>query len=70
VPEKRRQYTLLPLLGPYREPAQPLLGAPAPTEAYRSAVQAAKIGADKDIPHLSAELIEKYAGDLKHLGLI
>jgi fatty acid CoA ligase FadD9 len=70
LPEKRRQHTLLALLGPYREPAKPLRGAPAPTEGYRSAVQAAKIGADRDIPHLSAALIEKYINDLKHLALI
>lgn len=70
LPEKQRQYTLLPLLGAYRQPAQPLRGAPAPTEVFHSAVRAAKIGADKDIPHLSASLIGKYTEDLKHLGLI
>jgi fatty acid CoA ligase FadD9 len=37
---------------------------------FREAVQAAKIGAEKDIPHLSAALIGKYVSDLKLLGLI
>lgn len=70
LPEKQRQYSVLPLLGAYRKPEQPLLGAPAPTEVFRDAVQAAKIGADADIPHLLAPLIEKYVADLEHLGLL
>jgi fatty acid CoA ligase FadD9 len=70
LPEKQRQRSVLPLLGAYREPEQPLLGAPAPTEVFRAAVRAAKIGADNDIPHISAELIDKYVSDLHHLGLI
>jgi fatty acid CoA ligase FadD9 len=37
---------------------------------FRTTVQAAKIGADKDIPHLSAALIDKYVTDLRHLGLV
>lgn len=45
-------------------------GRPAPTDVFRGAVQAAKIGADKDIPHLSAALIDKYVSDLQLLGLV
>ena len=41
-----------------------------PTEVFHTAVQAAKIGAEKDIPHLSAALIDKYVTDLQHLGLL
>jgi fatty acid CoA ligase FadD9 len=37
---------------------------------FRTAVQAAKVGADKDIPHLSSALIDKYVTDLQHLGLL
>jgi fatty acid CoA ligase FadD9 len=37
--------------------------------AFRTAVQAAKIGADKDIPHLSSALIDTYVTDLQHLAL-
>jgi fatty acid CoA ligase FadD9 len=70
LPENQRQHSVLPLLGAYREPEQPLLGAPAPTEVFRDAVRSAKIGADNDIPHLSASLIEKYVADLQQLGLL
>ena len=70
LPEKQRQHSVLPLLGAYQKPEQPLLGAPAPAEVFRDAVRAAKIGADEDIPHLSASLIDKYVADLKHLGLL
>jgi fatty acid CoA ligase FadD9 len=70
LPEKQRQHSLLPLLDAYRKPQHPLLGAPAPTEVFRDAVRAAKIGPDEDIPHLSASLIDKYVADLQHLGLL
>jgi fatty acid CoA ligase FadD9 len=70
LPEKQRQHSVLPLLDAYRQPAEPLLGAPAPTEVFRGAVRTAKIGADEDIPHLSAPLINKYAADLELLGLL
>jgi fatty acid CoA ligase FadD9 len=70
LPEKQRQHSVLPLLDAYREPTQPLLGAPAPTDVFRDAARTAKIGADEDIPHLSASLIDKYVDDLKQLGLL
>jgi fatty acid CoA ligase FadD9 len=70
LPEKQRQHSVLPLLDAYRKPEQPLRVAPAPTEVFRDAVQEAKIGADEDIPHLSASLIDKYIADLQHLGLL
>jgi fatty acid CoA ligase FadD9 len=59
---------VLPLLDAYRRPEKPLLGAPAPTEVFRGAVQEAKINTDKDIPHLSATLIDKYVSDLQFAG--
>ena len=68
--DKQRQQSVLPLLDAYRKPEHPLRGAPAPTEVFRAAVQEAKIGADKDIPHLSAALIDKYVSDLQLLGLL
>jgi fatty acid CoA ligase FadD9 len=61
---------VLPLLGAYREPERPLCGAPTPTEVFQTAARAAEIGADKDIPHLSAALIDKYVTDLQHLALL
>jgi fatty acid CoA ligase FadD9 len=70
LPDKQRQHSVLPLLDAYRKPARPLRGAPAPTDVFRSAVRAAKIGADEDIPHLSAALIDKYVADLQLLGLV
>jgi fatty acid CoA ligase FadD9 len=70
LPEKQRQQSVLLLLAAYREPEKPLRGAPIPTEVFHAAVRAAKVGADKDIPHLSAALIDKYVADLHHLGLI
>ncbi|OBF19238.1 oxidoreductase [Mycobacterium kubicae] len=70
LPDKQRQYSVLPLLEAYRQPERPLRGAPAPTDVFREAVQAAKIGPDQDIPHLSPALIDKYVADLQLLGLI
>jgi fatty acid CoA ligase FadD9 len=70
LPDKQRQHSVLPLLDVYRKPETPLRGAPAPTDVFREAVQAAEISAEKDIPHLSAALIDKYVSDLQLLGLI
>ncbi|WP_440557359.1 carboxylic acid reductase [Streptomyces sp. SCPE 10] len=70
LPERQKQYSLLPLLHAYAEPAEPLPGASVPAERFRAAVRAAGLGADGDIPHVTAALIEKYASDLAMLGLI
>jgi fatty acid CoA ligase FadD9 len=67
---KQRQQSVLPLLNACRKPEAPLSGAPAPTDVFRAAVLEAKLGADKDIPHLSAALIDKYVSDLQLLGLL
>ena len=37
---------------------------------FHAEVRAAKVGPDNDIPHISAELIDKYADDLRQLGLL
>jgi len=42
----------------------------APTDRFRAAVQDAKIGPDKDIPHVSPQIIAKYVSDLRLLGLL
>ena len=70
LPDAQRQQSVLPLLDVYRVPQRPLLGATAPTEVYQAAVQAAGIGADHDIPHLTPALIEKYVSDLEELGVL
>ena len=70
LPDKQRGQSVLPLLHAYQQPEKPLRGAPAPTDVFHAAVRTAKIGVDKDIPHLSAPLIDKYVTDLQHLGLL
>jgi fatty acid CoA ligase FadD9 len=70
LPERQRQYSLLPLLHNYQHPAKPMNGSLAPTDRFRAAVQEAKIGADKDIPHVTAPVIVKYITDLQLLGLL
>jgi fatty acid CoA ligase FadD9 len=70
LPEKQRQASLLPLLHNYQKPQPPIRGSIAPTDRFRSAVQEAKIGAEKDIPHVTPEVIVKYITDLQLLGLL
>jgi fatty acid CoA ligase FadD9 len=70
LPERQRQYSLLPLLHNYQHPEKPMNGSLAPTDRFRAAVQEAKIGADKDIPHVTAPVIVKYITDLQLLGLL
>ncbi|MFV8164776.1 carboxylic acid reductase [Mycobacterium sp. 134] len=70
LPDRQRQASLLPLLHNYQQPSYPLLGAAAPTDRFRAAVQEAKIGPDKDIPHVSPAVIVKYITNLQMLGLL
>ena len=70
LPDRQRQHSLLPLLHNYQRPAKPINGSMAPTDRFRSAVQEAKIGADKDIPHVSSPVIVKYITNLQLLDLL
>ncbi|OBI63011.1 carboxylic acid reductase [Mycobacterium sp. E796] len=70
LPEKQRNASLLPLLHNYQKPERPINGSMAPTDRFRAAVQDAKIGPDKDIPHISPRIIAKYVSDLQLLGLL
>ncbi|WP_327151861.1 carboxylic acid reductase [Nocardia sp. NBC_01329] len=70
LPERQRRYSLLPLLDNYRKPQQVVHGSIAPTDRFRAAVRAAEIGTAKDIPHVTPEIIVKYAADLELLGLL
>ncbi|HEX4391643.1 MAG TPA: oxidoreductase, partial [Mycobacterium sp.] len=70
LPDRQRQYSLLPLLHNYQKPQTPINGSMAPTDRFRAAVQEAKIGADKDIPHVSEPVIVKYITDLQLLELL
>jgi fatty acid CoA ligase FadD9 len=70
LPERQRQASLLPLIHNYQRPQTPILGSIAPTDRFRTAVQDAKIGPDKDIPHVTPQVIIKYVTDLQLLGLL
>ena len=70
LPEQQRQASLLPLIHNYQRPETPIRGSIAPTDRFRSAVQDAKIGPDKDIPHVTPQVIVKYITDLELLGLL
>jgi fatty acid CoA ligase FadD9 len=70
LPEQQRQHSVLPLLHFYQRPQTPICASIAPTERFRSAAQDAKIGPDKDIPHVSAPIIVKYITNLQLLGLL
>jgi fatty acid CoA ligase FadD9 len=63
LPEKQRQASLLPLHN-YQRPEKPTRGTIASTDRFRPAVQEAKNGPDKDIPHVSAPIIVKYITNL------
>lgn len=70
MPERQRNASLLPLLHNYQKPEPPIRGSIAPTDRFRAAVQKAKVGADKDIPHVTRAVIVKYITDLELLGLL
>jgi fatty acid CoA ligase FadD9 len=70
MPEKQKQHSLLPLLHAFTQPSEAIDGSGISADGFRAAVQAAKVGSEKDIPHLSASLIRKYATDLRKLRLI
>ncbi|BBY61423.1 carboxylic acid reductase [Mycolicibacterium sarraceniae] len=69
LPDRQRQYSLLPLLHNYQHAERPVRGSIAPTERFRAAVQDAKIPPDKDIPHVTPRVIVKYMTDFQLLGL-
>src|SRR6478752_3132682 len=70
LPEQQRQHSLLPILHAYQQPEKPNRGSIWPADRFRSAVHEAKIGPDKDIPHISAPIIVKYITNLQLLGLL
>ncbi|WP_297738246.1 thioester reductase domain-containing protein [Mycobacterium sp.] len=73
LPERQREYTVLPLLHylpDYEQPHMPLGGALASAERFRAAVQKSKVGPDKDIPHVTKQLIVKYLENLQLIGLV
>jgi fatty acid CoA ligase FadD9 len=70
LPEKQRQQSSLPLLHQMRQPMSASAGTPVSAVRFRADVCAQGVGPDKDIPHLSADLIRKYLDDLRRLRLI
>jgi thioester reductase-like protein len=70
LPDTQRQHSELELLDAFKPPAPALTGPVLPAESFRDAVRAAQIGADRDIPHMSAEFIGKYVSDLRQLQLL
>jgi fatty acid CoA ligase FadD9 len=66
LPEEQRQESMLAILGPYRHPQRPVAKSLLPAEKFRATAKAAGF----DIPHLSADLINKYVADLRHLHLL
>ncbi|MCB0946526.1 MAG: hypothetical protein KDB49_16800, partial [Mycobacterium sp.] len=76
LPEQQRHNTVLQMLlillhsNHDVQAPEPTLGSFAPTDRFQAAVQAAHIGPDGDIPHVTAEVITKYVTDMQHLGLL
>jgi thioester reductase-like protein len=77
LPDQQRRRSVLQMLllrkSAHPQPLQPSRGSFGPTDRFRSAVQEAKIGPDKnnpDIPHVTAQTIIKYVTDLQLLGLL
>ncbi|AMT73872.1 carboxylic acid reductase [Mycobacteroides immunogenum] len=75
LPEKQKQHSLLPLLHAFEQPSGAEDHGVVPAKRFQHAVQAAGIGpagqdGTTDIPHLSQQLIVKYAKDLEQLGLL
>jgi fatty acid CoA ligase FadD9 len=65
--EQERQPPL-PMLHRYHRPQKPIRGALA-TDRFGAGVQDAKIGPDKDVPHITAPIIVTYITHLQLLGL-
>ncbi|QCH24464.1 non-ribosomal peptide synthetase [Mycobacteroides salmoniphilum] len=51
-------------------PIVPTVGAFAPADRFRAAVQEAKIGSERDIPQVGAPNIVKYVTDMELLGML
>jgi fatty acid CoA ligase FadD9 len=70
LPDRQRQHSELNLLEAFKPPS-PALHSPAlPADAFRAGVRRSCIGPDRDIPHISADLIGKYVADLRQLELL
>ncbi|MFT9624812.1 carboxylic acid reductase [Mycobacteroides abscessus] len=70
LPEQQRQQSVLPLLKMYEKPQPAIDGSALPTAEFSRAVHEAKVGDSGEIPHVTKELILKYASDIQLLGLV
>jgi len=70
LPERERSHSSLPLLHQLREPMPRTPGAAVPATAFREAVRRIGVSSERDIPHLSRELIRKYLADMRLVGLL
>ncbi|MGE0383378.1 MAG: carboxylic acid reductase [Gammaproteobacteria bacterium] len=70
LPDEQRQRSSLALIQHLRRPERPVRGSIAPAAAFHAEVRASGVGAQRDIPHVTAEFIAKCVGDLKQLRLI
>ena len=70
LPDRQRQHSELNLLDAFRPPAPALHSPVLPADAFRAGVRSSCIGVDRDIPHISADLIGKYVADLRQLELL
>jgi fatty acid CoA ligase FadD9 len=70
LPDRQRQHSELKLLDAFKPPS-PAIHSPAlPADAFRAGVRKSRIGPDRDIPHISPNLIGKYVADLRQLELL
>ena len=70
LPDRQRQHSELNLLEAFRPPAPALHSPVLPADAFRARVRRSCFGSDRDIPHISEELIGKYVADLRQLELL
>jgi fatty acid CoA ligase FadD9 len=70
LPDEKRQQSSLMLLHQLREPSRPSGGALVSSKKFHDRVRELAVGPDRDIPHLSKTLIQKYLEDLRHFELI
>ena len=70
LPERQRRHSMLPLLHALAEPVQPASPTRISTDGFQAAVREFGVGRHGSVPHITAELIEKYLADLKLLKLV
>jgi glycopeptidolipid biosynthesis protein len=76
LPDRQRQNSVLQILQLLQQDTEalqapePTVGSYAPADRFQAAVRDAGIGDGGEIPHVTREIIVKYATDLQSLGLL